>query len=372
MTRGPRTPEIARAWLLAALAAACLSGGCEERESAPRRVTPQPSSEAPEAAAARAVASALASVRQGLSVAAPQWELQPLAAGRRLLVRLGEERVEAYGWPGPKLAFESELSGPRAAVTIAGGSVVVVGATASVRIDPGATAPVNLPPLLWLPGMLLLPERRDSSVVFGVQRRQASLLVEPVTTKPGTEHPDTLALADYDGGPITVLRDGTLLYRAEHGLRRALPGGHTHSLSTTLRPWRLLPGRRVDQAWAVGADGTVELFQIGERLRTLEHRSLGAPPFDAAASSDYLAVVVVDEGPGRPRRFRLEVLSNAAELVLERELAPGPPPEGEGWAARAVRDRHVVLGDDVPFVAVGGSGALEVLGLPAGEVLLER
>ena len=151
-----------------------------------------------------------------------------------------------------------------------------------------------------------------------------------------------------------------------------MPEGRSVVFKSELVPWRLLPGRRVDQAWVVAEDGTVELWQLGDRIAVQLRFAAGAAPFAAAASAQYLALVVVDEPAGSQRAFRLLVYDNEAGRVLERVLPPGEPEIGEGWEAIAVRDRHVALADAEPFVAVGGPGSLEVFRLPDGERLLSR
>jgi hypothetical protein len=355
--------------------AAGLGAACEKTPPPTPRAVPSARSDDEIRAerAQQAVANALASVRSRLSLAAPAWELQPLAAGPRLLVRLTADKLEAYALPEVKLALEKALDGPRGAVTIAGGSVVAVGRLEAFRVDPGAKEPVRLPPLVFTPGTLLLPERRDSATLWNVERSTRSLLKQPLVSGPKAVPGEAVALEGYDGGPVTMLRDGAALFRAGREVRRAMPGSRPRALrGSDLEPWRLLPGRRIDEAWAVAADGAVEHWQLTERVRVIHRFSLGAPPFDVAANETHLAAVIVEEGGGRPRRFLLRVFDSKGERVLERPLSPDRPMKGEDWAAKAVADRHVVLGEPEAIVAVGGPGALQVWSLPEGVPLLER
>jgi hypothetical protein len=264
------------------------------------------------------------------------------------------------------------LAGPRGVLAIAGGSLVVVGASEALRIDPGAKAPVRLPPVPWLPGTLLLPERRDSSMLWSVQTVGRVLVRQRLELDPTRSFDKDITLEGYVGGPVTVLRDGRLLYAAQDGVRLALAESRPKHYGAVLRPWRLLPGRRVDQAWAVAADGSVELWQFGDRIAVQARFATGMPPFAAAASPEYLALVVIDEQKGAPRRFRLLVYGNDGMRVLEHALPPGEPDVGEHWAELAVRDRLVALAESEPFVAVGGPGGFEVLRLPQGERMIAR
>jgi hypothetical protein len=342
------------------------------RSEAPK-VEPLPSAEpAPESVAARAVASVLTSVRSRISLAAPAWEKQPLAFGQGLFAQVGADTLEVFSLPAFESVMKLPLAGPRGVLEIAGGSLVAVGATEALRVDPGAKAPVRLPPVPWLPGTLLLPERRDSALLWSVQTVGRLFVRQRLALDPTRSFDKGITLEGYDGGPVAVLRDGAFLYRAPGGVRRALPEGRPRAFKTDLVPWRLLPGRRVDQAWAIAEDGAVELWQLGDRLLVKQRFAAGAAPFAAAASAQYLALVVVDEPAGNPRRFRLLVHTNEAERVLEQVLPPGEPEVGEGWAENAVRDRNLALSAAEPLVAVGGPGSLEVFRLPDGQRVLRR
>jgi hypothetical protein len=353
-------------------AAAALACSCRRAPSPERGAPPAPPAAPEENPGARALASVLASVHERISLAAPAWQLQPLAFGRHSLVRVEKDQVEVLATPELTTSMNARLEGARAAVALAGGSVLVAGASAALRVDPGAKAPVRLPPVAWFPGTLLLPERRDSNLVWALHAGGRSSVRQRLVLDPTRAFDKEITLQGYEGGAVTSLRDGAFLFASAGGVRSALPENRPRSFATDFSPWRLLPGRRVDEAWAVAADGRIELWQLGERLLVKGRFSAGAAPFDADASPDYLALVVVDEPGDAARRFRLLVFDNDGERVLEHALPPGEPESGRDWAEVAVRDRHVVLSESEPLVAVGGPGALEVLRLPAGERLLFR
>jgi hypothetical protein len=340
------------------------------REGPKVEPAPPAAPSAVESPAAAAVASVLTSVRSRISLAAPAWERQPLAFGQKLFARVGANELEVFALPSFGSVMKRPLEGARGVLELAGGSLVAVGATEALRVDPGAKAPVRLPPIPWLPGTLLLPERRDSQLIWSVQTVGRLFLRQRLELDPTRTFDKEVNLEGYDGGPVTPLRDGAFLYRTRGGVRRALPESRPRTFKTDFVPWRLLPARRVDQAWAVAEDGAVELWQLGERLLVQQRFAAGAAPFAAAASTQHLALVVVDEPAGSPRRFRLLVFNNEGTRVLERVLPPGEPEVGENWAEVAVRDRNVAVAESEPFVAVGGPGGLEVFRLPDGERVL--
>ena len=345
--------------LVACLSIACRRTPAPEPPSPPRAV---PST----TPVARAIDSVLVGVRARVSLAAPEWQLQPLAFGQHLFGVLGAEGVRTYGLPALTLLVDEPLVAPSGIVALAGGSLLASGRAGALRLDPGAKKAVRLPPIPSLPGTLLLPERRDSGFVWAAQTRSQLLLRQRLELDPTRSFDRSITLEDYDGGPLTILRDGALFYRAPGGVRRCLPESRPRPLATSFPAWRLLPGRRVDQAWAIAADGSVELWLVGERLLVQKRFAAGAAPYDAAANSEYLALVVIDEPGNAPRRFRLLVFTNDGERLVERELAPGPPEVGDDWEARAVENRQIALGEGDPFVAVGGPGSVALFRLPAG------
>jgi hypothetical protein len=305
-------------------------------------------------------------------MAAPGWQLQPLAFGKNLFVRLAGDRIEAYSMPSGVLLFEHPVDDLRGTVEIAGGSVVVAAKDASYRIDPGAKEPARLAPIPFLPGTVLVPDRKDSGSLWSVHSRGRVLARHVLDIAGKRSIEGVFTLADYDGGPVTAMRDGALVYRAEGGVRRALPGGSARPLKSELVPWRLLPGRRVDQVWAIADDGRVELWQIADRIVVQVRASLGAAPFDVASNDEYLAAIVVEEGTGAPRRFRLLVLSEKGEEVMSEALPVEPPAEGERWASIAGRNRHVALADADSLLGVGGPGGVRVLRIPGGATVLSK
>lgn len=356
--------------LLACLVVACrrAPAPAPPAPSAPPAVS-GPASAEPSGSAAAAINSVLSGVHARLSLAAPGWQLQPLAFGQHLLGVLGSDRVQVYSLPDAALLVDEPLVAPRGIVAIAGGSLVASGRTAALRLDPGAKKAVRLPPIPSLPGTVLLPERRDSGFVWALETRSGTLLRQRLVLDPTRSFDKNVTLESYESGALTVLRDGAVLYVAPGGVRRALPESHSRLLATPFDAWRLLPGRRVDQAWAIAPDGRVELWFVGDRLVVQQRFAAGAAPYDAAANGEYLALVVVDEPGNAPRRFRLLVFTNECQRVLERELEPGGPEVGEDWAIRAGENRHVALSEDEPFLAVGGPGSLALFRLPSGALV---
>lgn len=346
---------------------ACLVIACR-RAPLPEPPAP-PSAEPPGTAVAAAINSVLSGVHARVSLSAPPWQTQSLAFGQHLLGVLGPDRVHAYSLPDATLLADEPLVAPRGIVAIAGGSLVASGRTAALRLDPGAKKAVRLPPIPSLPGTLLLPERRDSAFVWALESRGRVLLRQRLVLDPARTFDRDVTLEDYAGGALTVLRDGAMLYRAPGGVRRALPENRSRLLATGFDIWRLLPGRRVDQAWAIAPDGSVELWVIGDRLVVQKRFAAGAAPYDAAANGEYLALVVLDEPGNAPRRFRLLVFTNEGERVLERELEPGAPEVGDDWAIHAGENRHVALSEEEPLLAVGGPGSLALYRLPAGTLV---
>jgi hypothetical protein len=325
-----------------------------------------------QAIVAKLVASALSEVRaQRISLSSPEWETQKIAFGRRSLVRVSADTLEAFASPSLAPLFSAPLDGPRGVVELSGGSVLAIGLRESLRVDPDAKVPVRLPRIPATPGVTFLPERRDSSLVWALHRTGGLLARHELALDRELSLRDTITLEGYDGGSLAAMKNGELLYRSSDGLRLTVPEGRPRRFRYDARPFRLLPARRVDQAFAVSASGDVELLQLGEGILVRKRFALGASPISVAASGDMLAAVLVHEG-GNARKFSLRVFSADGKELLTRELGPGAPPEGEDWVARLVADHGVALSESDARVAVGGSRRLRVFSLADGAILLDR
>jgi hypothetical protein len=350
----------------------CIGCDREPVRRAPAGPTASEVASARQAIAAKLVASALSEVRsQRISLSSPEWETQHVAFGRRLFVRLGEDSLEAFALPSLASLFSAPLEGPRGVVELAGGSVLAIGERECLRVDPDAKIPVRLPRIFTTPGVTFLPERRDSSLVWALHRAGGLLARHELVLDRELSLRDTITLEGYDGGSVAAMKNGELLYRASDGIRLTVPEGRPRRFRYDARPFRLLPARRVDQAFAVSAAGDVELLQLGEGILVRKRFALGAAPISVATSGDTLAAVLVHEG-GKDRTFSLRVFSSEGKELLSRELGPGAPPEGEDWVARLVADHGVALSADDARVAVGGPRRLRVFSLSDGGIVLER
>lgn len=325
------------------------------------------------AVVANLVASALAEVRtKKLDLVAPEWEEQNLTFGRRLFVRLTSGKLEAFAVPSMAPLFSEPLEGPRGLVELAGGSVLAVGAELTLRVDPDAKTPVRLPRISATPGVVFLPERRNSTQIWAVHRGGGIAARHELALDRELSLNGTINLEGYDGGPVASMKNGELLFRAADGVRITVPEGRPRpQRAADLRPWRLLPARRVDQAFALDAGGEVRLWQLGEGLLVRKRITLGKRPISAASSGDLLAVVLVTESTSG-RSFELRVLSAEGETLFTRSLEAPSAAVGDDWAAELVSDHGVVLSESDGLVAVGGPTRLRVFSFRSGESVLER
>ena len=138
----------------------------------------------------------LVGVRARASLAAPEWQLQRLAFGQHLFGVLGAAGVRTYALPGATLLIDHPLASPSGIVALAGGSLLASGRTDALRLDPGATKAVRLPPLPMLPGTLLLPERRDSAFVWAAQTATQLLVRQRLELDPTRSFDRDITLED--------------------------------------------------------------------------------------------------------------------------------------------------------------------------------
>ena len=316
------------------------------------------------------LSSSLSEIRdRKLSLGAPAWRTQRLALGKGRLVWLGKADYLSLALPG--FAAETHpLEGPRAALVVPGGSIVIVAERRTLRLDPGAKEPTLLARTPFLPGSELVPELRDSKRFWVRQRATGSLVRYELALGEHLLLPNEgmVELPENAEGAFTTLREGSWIYATDQGLEVRLPGGKARrfALDAAHRPWRLLPGPRVDEVWAITPKGGVRLYRVLDRLYQVLELELGRVPFDAAASEQRLAVLGVVEGKGR-REFGLTVFDKSGKVELDRELGADRAAPSEDWAAR-VLEREVALRDEPPLVALSDPAGLRVFELETGRL----
>jgi hypothetical protein len=265
--------------------------------------------------------------------------------------------------------FEADtqpLEGPRAALEVPGGSIVIVAERRTLRLDPGAKEATVLARTPFLPGSELVPELRDSKKFWVRQRTTRALVRYELALGEHLLLPNegVVALPENAEGAFTTLRDGSFIYATAEGLEVRLPEGKARrfALEAEYRPWRLLPGPRIDEVWAITPRGGVRLYRVLDRLyRVLEFEN-GRAPFDAAASEHRLAVLGVVEGKEQ-REFGLKVFDKSGELELAHEVGADRATSSDDWAAR-VLEREVVVHDEPPLVALSDPAGLRVFEVP--------
>ena len=137
--------------IIAIVVLALAAYGCERETVVERRDAGERPAPSGPSTGAQAAASIVRSVRaRELRLGAPEWQLQPLAFGNHLFVRLAEGGVEAYSLPKAELLFAHPLEQPRGTVEIAGGSVVIVAGVRWIHLGVlGAVALAAAPLALW-------------------------------------------------------------------------------------------------------------------------------------------------------------------------------------------------------------------------------
>jgi hypothetical protein len=316
------------------------------------------------------LSSSLSDIRdRRLSLGAPAWRTQRLAIGKGRLVWLGKADYLSLALPGFEGATHP-LERPRATLEVPGGSIVIVSERRTLRLDPGAKEATVLARTPFLPGSELVPELRNSKKFWVRQRATHALVRYELALGEHLLLPNegVIELPENAGGAFTTLRDGSWIYATSEGLEARVPEGKARrfALEAAERPWRLLPGPRIDEVWAITPDGRVRLYRVLDRLYRVLELENGQVPFDAAASEGRLALLGVVEGKGR-REFGLKVFDKSGKLELYLELGGDRAAPSEDWAAR-VLDREVALHDEPPLVAVSDPEGLRVFEVGTGRL----
>jgi hypothetical protein len=272
--------------------------------------------------------------------------------------------VEKFGVVA-RLAIEE----PRRVLTAVDGSLVVLARRVSHRLSTRPPALASHGPVPLFADTLVFGDRMSADLLW-VKHPFGEALYGYRLGSGGASGLALEAELPLDGcdGALAGLRDGSFVYTAAGRLHHMFPRGRRlESRGRAAEVWRLLPARRIDQLWSAREDGRLELLQIGSGFVSIRALEAGRGVFDVDASEQYLALVTVEQGDGRPRRWHLKVLDLTGKSALEVELPPDTlEPRGPDWVRDLTRDRHVVLSPFAPLVAVGGPTWLGVWNVKSG------
>jgi hypothetical protein len=352
------------------IACALLAVACSRRsEDAPIRmtaVTPDASAVAlPDAAAG--VASAVAAIRErALDIPARDAPAQRIAFGAGRLAQLGEKELVVRSTADYAIVLKVLVQEPRAITELADGSLLMAAGDGLYQLEPRSKALLRYPRVIFLPGSLLLSDRKDPKRFFTFHAASGSLyphLLEK-SDAPLLPFGEASELGAVSRGAFTPLKDGSFLYASAGSLSRVFP--HGKKLTFELPPrsgeiQRLLTTRRIDQAWSVWSDRKLELFQVVPQLASV--RTLALPPhvFDAASSDRFVATLCWETRPSGPRRWSLSVIDGDGVERFSVEV-PGQPAPGSGddWIRAVTLDKTLVMSRHEPLIAVGGPTSVTV------------
>jgi hypothetical protein len=315
-----------------------------------------------------AAASALVEIRERLSLAAPAPRLRRLAFGKAFVVQLTTDAAIVRSTPDGKELFRAPIADGRAALGLPNGSVLVLAAHASYRIDPGQTVLHPRTRISLLPGALVEPSRENAEFVWVLEPWRKTVLRYTLSPDAGLGLIAERELSSFDARAFTTLIDGSFLYSAGADLAHARPFSKPRllSLPADVRLWRLAAADRVDTAWAATTSGDLLRLELGAHARVLQTLRTGRAPVDLAVAPKRLALLSVTEAPKATREFVLSVYSNDGRQLFSRPVGKAAASPSAGWAADALRDQELVIGSQPALVAVGGAGALRLYDLDTG------
>jgi len=347
---------------------------CNRKRGAPTpaSVTAASSAEAAQEAARRAraaqlIAAELSAIHeQKLKIVPPREPIAQLAFGKDWLAVAASDKVIFRNVASGEPVFEADTGAVQAVVEGAGGELVALGEKSSFWLLPSDPKPKPFSRVVFFPRSQLQPDREDPLHFYLFDSADAELAHYSMTETSG---PFLLAETYYPFddylGALGLLRDGAFVYATVGGgLTRNAPRGRKTDFKLppgTSEPWRLLPGKRLDDVFSVGRAGQVVQFRLEAGLPALLRFHLPEPPVEAAAGPDALAFVLASAPrAGAARHWSLLVTDLAGQTRFRVDLpAPHEEPD-EGWMARLVKDKSLAISSFQPLVAVGGPHGVSV------------
>jgi hypothetical protein len=325
-----------------------------------------------------AVVQTLRSLREErLEVAPPTVQSALLSFGSGRLLQASVDKATFRDSAQGEVVIEASIGTVRAVAHGSDGSLFAIGATGGARLLPREKVVKRFPRVTFLPGSQLLPDLETPSHFFVYYPEEPQLYwysfeVEPGSTAPIEESFDFAGCLE----PITQLRDGAIVCRTKAGFLRQAPRGRRTEFRFPLGddpPVRLLPGKRLDEFFAVSKPGEVLHFRLAGGLSLLARFRLPASVYAASASTEALAFILVNSPQaGQPRRWSLLVTDPAGKSRFECDLPTVTPSAEEDWLAALVEDKNLAISAFEPLVAVGGARTVTVWDYAQGRELFRR
>jgi hypothetical protein len=363
------------------LVALSLLVACEEKPDRNLARTPPPAASALQDLAASDAAvntnpgnSALAALREHTLELPPRdGPAQRIAFGSGRIAQLGQKELVVRTTSDFTEVLRAPVREPRAVAELADGSLVAADGDALYHLERDAKALKRYSRVVLLPGSLLLADRKESKNVWVLHTVKPSLYhhVLEASNSPLLPFGDFFDLGPMLHGAFAAMKDGSFLYASEGEVSRVFPKGKKSSFKLPARGarvLRLLTTRRIDQAWCVWSNGSIELFQVAPQFRRVRAWQLPSNAYDVASSDRHVAVLRWDRDTNGPRRWTLVILSENGEKLRSLDVPSEPAPgHGSDWVQTVTRDKTLAISTREPVVAVGGVTSLLVWSIETGE-----
>jgi hypothetical protein len=323
--------------------------------------------------------SAVAALREHtLELPARDSPAQRIAFGGRRIAQLGQKELVVRTTSDFALVLRTPVRDPRAVAELADGSLVAADGDALYHLERDAKALKRYPRVVLLPGSLLLADRKEPKNIWVLHTLKPSLYhhVIEASESPLLPFGDVFDLGPMVRGGFVAMKDGSFLYASEGEISRVFPQGKKSSFKLPAREakvQRLLTTRRIDHAWCVWSNGSLELFQVAPQLRSVKSWQLPSNAYDVASSDRHIGVLRWERDASGPRRWTLLILSESGEKLHSLEVPSEPAPgHGNDWVQTVTRDKTLVLSTREPVVAVGGVTSLRVWSIETGKSLFSE
>jgi hypothetical protein len=324
----------------------------------------------------RAVASALANLRNTLDLAPRALPAQALAVGRSRVAQLADGELIVRRLPDLEPVVRAPLRGSAAVTELLDGGLLAVGGDRVLRLDAGTTRWREYPRVTLLPGCFVYPDLIHGERFWVLHPFSGSLFrYELDGDAGGVAFGPFFDLPSFDGRVFSVLKDASLLYTTQKTWRRSYSARrHVPVRAAELEGvLRALPAKRLDQVWLLTRDGTWMLAQLGAGLTVVKRIPTGALPFDAASNDQGLAVLELEQSPARPRRWRLAVYDHGGERRFSADVPDeSAPGTRDDWVSVVTRNKNIALSRHEAWVVVGGPTALRVWNMKDGNQIAPR
>lgn len=291
-----------------------------------------------------------------------------VAFGKGVVALLGVDALRVFDANEPRLLASEPLEAPRALLALTDGSLLALGARATLHWRPGHEHARVLPRVVLWPDAEVYADALQPDLLWVFEQSRGGGAAQLSSFRLAASGSGVLLpeqrveLAAARDSVLGFTREGVWIHLTPGRGERFAPGGGRLPGFTFERaplPTWVLPAQLLDQSLWLDASGQLERVQLLPRFERRSRVTLAGSPFaaDVGDQGRLLAVIAIHgDGP----RFELQLFDAELRATAPVALPAEAPTGAEDWVRVVTRNQQLAVNARAPRVAIGGPDRLAV------------